>query len=258
MPPNPRGRLPGPVGFEDHRQEREVQRRGARGRGPLHDPDRVLLAELDPPASDTATDATAAAGPEREIVEPSPRSGEVASLREFNLALFNDQSNPGPTEVVQGNLDNCPVAATLIALAHTRAEALTNMVSEQVARIRSRSRSDPSDEYPNSSSRLITVQFPGGRRQEISSLLWMTGGRVAYCHSTSSTGWMAYIEKAYAVWKGRNSYDNLNRIGSGQGDSLGGYQPPDTREVFADLVGSWLMAHLEGGTIYTRTAEHAT
>jgi hypothetical protein len=66
---------------------------------------------------------------------------------------------------------------------------------------------------------------------------------------------MAYIEKAYAVWKGRNSYELLAQIGAQQGDRLAGTRAPDTREVFADLAGSWMMAHLETTTLYRDSGE---
>ena len=208
-----------------------------------------MLAEVAQPAADTATDAVQP-GPEQQLTEPFHVSGDHASLREFNLQLIDQVTGPQPEQVIQGNLDNCPVAATLAALAHATPEAIRVMLSERPARIRSRVRGEAPGEYVHESNRLITAQFQGQRAVEVSSLLWMSGGRIAYCRSTGNFGWMSYIEKAYAVWRGRNSYHLLSQIGSGQGDALGGTHVPDTREVFADLVGSWMMADLTTNTRY--------
>jgi hypothetical protein len=255
MPPNTRGRIPGSVGAEGRTPDTfGTRRRGGRVPGALRERDRVMLAEVGRPDSGTATDAVHP-GPELRLEEPSQAVRGGASLFEFNLQLIDGDTGPLPEEVVQGGLDNCPVAATLIAMAGTAVSAITSMISERPARIRSRTRGDTPDEYPRESNRLITVVFPGQRPVEVSSLLWRTGGHVAYCHSSRATGWMAYIEKAYAAWKGRNSYELLAQIGAQQRDRLSPSRAPDTREVFADLAGSWMMAHLETSTLFRDSGE---
>jgi len=248
VPPTTRGRIPGPVRGESYPPGGSPRQRGARRQGPLGGPGRVLLAEQERVPQDTASDAVPAAG--RQMTEPDPLSSDIASLRDFQLVLFGASGAPLPEEVIQGNVNACPLAAALVALAHTRAAALQGMVTAVQAAIQSRALGDPAGQYPHSAGRLIAVQFPGGSRTEVSSLLWMTGGRIAYCHSTTNTGWMCYIEKAYAVWRGRNAYDNLNRIGTGAADRESDYTPPDTRQVFMDLAGRCVMAHLEAGTLY--------
>ncbi len=245
MPPNVRGRVPGPTGAEGRIPEFGGFRpRGNRRHGPLRAPERTLLAQLTPEESpETATDATA---PESEIrlVEPSAVPGQPTALEDYDFPLFGSQGTPTAEDVVQGNLDNCPVAATLAALAHARPEVIQNMLSEQHARVRSRVHGDPQGRYPHESRRLITVRLPGGQPVRVSGLLWRMWGNVAYARSASgSISWMSYIEKAYAS-QFSGGYQTLARVG----EEAPGI--PDTREVFAALTGSWMMAYLVEDTLF--------
>ena len=61
--------------------------------------------------------------------------------------------------MIFGPLDFLTQLATLVALAHTRDSDVQAMVSESQAQVRSRTHSDPPDEYPHQSSRLVTVHF---------------------------------------------------------------------------------------------------
>lgn len=245
MPPNVRGRIPGPTGAEGRIPEfGGFRRHGNRRPGPLRIPERPLLAQLTPEeAPETATDA-APAGPEVRLVEPSPVAGQPTALHEFDLPFFGSQGTPVADEVVQGNLDNCPVAATLVALAHTDPDVIRNMLSERHARVRSRVAGEPHGVYPHESHRLITVRLPAGSPVQISGLLWRMWGNVAYARSAGgNVSWMSYIEKAYASQLPAG-YQTLSRVGSG------GPGVPDTREVFAALAGSWVMAYLSEGALF--------
>ena len=96
MPPNPRGRMPGPVGAEGRwPEDSSLQQRGSRSHGPLRERDRIMLAEVAQPAADTATDAVQP-GPEQQLTEPFHVSGDHASLREFNLQLIDQVTGPQP------------------------------------------------------------------------------------------------------------------------------------------------------------------
>ncbi len=245
MPPNVRGRIPGPTGAEGRIPEfGGLRRRGARRWGPLGPPERPLLAQLTPDEEpETATDATAAGGEVR-LVEPSAVSGQPTALVDYDIPLFSGQGTPLATEVVQGNLDNCPVAATLAALAHARPEVIQNMLSERYARVRSRVAGDPQGRYPHESDRLVTVRLPGAQPVQVSGLLWRMWGAIAYAHSPEGTvSWMSYIEKAYAS-QFSGGYQTLSQVGA---EAPG---VPDTREIFAALTGSWLLVHLVENTLY--------
>ncbi len=245
MPPNVRGRIPGPTGTEGRLPEfGGLRRRGARRHGPLRPPERPLLAQLTPEEEpETATDATGA-GPEVRLVEPSPVFGQPTALADYDIPLFGAQGTPLATEVVQGNLDNCPVAATLAALAHASPEVVQNMISDEQARVRSRVAGDPHGRYPHESDRLVTVRLPGGQPVQVSGLLWRMWGDVAYARSPDGTvSWMSYIEKAYAS-QFSGGYQTLARVG------VGGPGVPDTREVFAALTGSWILFDLVEATVF--------
>src|SRR5262249_45301017 len=56
------------------------------------------------------------------------------------------------------------------------------------------------------------------------------GGALVYAHSPSGVGWISFIEKAYAVLRGANSYNALNKP-----TALG--KPPTARQVMEDVVG---------------------
>ncbi len=211
----PRGRPPGPV------EERKMELRRP---GPLHG---TLYAEAEiEPLVATATDATASL-PEFELTEPEPVAMQPVRLEEVLLPLWTDA--PRPEEVEQGEMGNCALAATLIAMAATRPSRLAAMIREAPAVVRSRRRSDPPGTFPYQASRVYFVNVPGRPEATVSSLLYYTHGHIAYSHSPGNTvAWMSFLEKGYIAARG-TSYERLN--------SSGGYGGFPVDEIFRDFAG---------------------
>lgn len=180
-----------------------------------------------------------------ELIEPEPVFGQSAALQNVNLPLFaGEQNAPVPEDMVQGNLNNCPVAAILAALAHVEPETVAGMIARSTAEVRSRRRSDPPDSLPYRTDRLYTVQFLGGHPVQVSSFLYYTGGAIAYARSPEDrAAWMSYIEKAYAVFRGGGSYNRLNTT-----TQLG--QPPSLNQVMEDLAGPYDFADIAENLMY--------
>jgi hypothetical protein len=185
-----------------------------------------------------------------ELIEPESVFGQSAALQNVSLPLFAGEQNvPVPEDMVQGNLNNCPVAAILAALAHVAPETVAGMIARSTAEVRSRRRSDPPDSFPYRTDRLYTAQFLGGHPVQVSSFLYYTGGVVAYAHSPESrAAWMSYIEKAYAVFRGGGSYNRLNTT-----TQLG--QAPSLNQVMEDLAGPYDFADLAENLWYRHNSD---
>jgi len=244
-----RGRVPGPVGApgglrRDARRPRYVPSLSQPGPLGLGSSGAVLVAEAAAPASDVATDAGPAASVV-ELIEPEPAFGQAVALQDVNLPLFvGGQSVPATDDMMQGALNNCPVAAILAALAHVAPESLAGMISRSTADVRSRRRSDPAGGTPYRTDRLYTVQFRAGNPVQLSSFLYYTAGAIAYAHSPDDrASWMSYIEKAYAVFRGGNSYNRLNTT-----TQMG--EAPTVNRVMEDLAGPFDYADMEENLIY--------
>lgn len=211
----PRGRTPGPVEGRDTDLRRPGPVRG------------TLYAEAETePASETATDAVAAL-PQFELTEPEPVARQPVRLEEVLLPLWTDA--PRPEDMEQGEMGNCALAATLIAMAATRPARLAEMIREAPAAVRSRRRSDPPGTFPYQASRVYFVTVPGRPEATVSSLLYFTHGNIAYSHSPGNrVAWVSFLEKGYIVARG-TSYERLNSSGG-----IGGF-PVD--EIFRDIAG---------------------
>ncbi len=213
----PRGRTPGPV---------EGRERDPRRPGPLRG---TLFAEAEiEPASETATDAVGAL-PLFELTEPEPVAMQPVRLEEVLLPLWSD--SPRPEDMEQGEMGNCALAATLIAMAATRPARLAEMIREAPAVVRSRRRSDPPGTFPYQASRVYFVTVPGRPEATVSSLLYFTHGNIAYSHSPGNTvAWVSFLEKGYVAARG-TSYERLNSSGG-----RGGF-PVD--EIFREIAGEY-------------------
>ena len=247
-----RGRIPGPVGApaglgRGAPARRHIPASSRPGPLGLRASGAVLVAEAE--AQAVGTDASPAAALV-ELVEPEPVFGQPAALQDVDLPLFAGQQGlPSVDDVVQGALDNCPVAAILVALAHVAASSVAGIVQRSAADVRSRRSSDPPDSFPYTSSRLYTVQFRAGSPVRVSSFLYYTQGGIAYAHSREdSASWMSYIEKAYAVFRGGNSYNRLGRT-----THVG--LPPAVNRVMEDLAGPYDYADLVENLMYRSGAE---
>lgn len=189
------------------------------------------------------------------LIEPEP----AAHVGESSLGrpqLKETQKAPSPLgakpqDVIQGAIANCPIAAVMLALAHTRPAKLSSMLgAPQSAKVKSKRRADKT--YRFTTDFYYDVTFPGrGKPTRITGLLYFRGGDVLYAATPAGPGWPSFIEKAYAVWKG----------GGGRGSSGGSYArldsedslrpPPDGGEVIRDLVGKFDMAHITGKQFFT-------
>lgn len=249
-----RGRIPGPVGApaglgQGAPPRRHLPASSRPGPPGLRASGAVLVAEAE--AGAAATDA-GPAGATVELVEPEPVFGQPATLQDVDLPLFAGAPGlPSVEDVVQGSLDNCPVAAILAALAHVAASSVAGIVQRSTADVRSRRSSDPPESFPYASSHLYTVQFRAGSPVQVSSFLYYTQGGIAYAHSPEDrASWMSYIEKAYAVFRGGNSYNRLGRT-----TQMG--EAPTVNRVMEDLAGPYDFADLVDSLMYRSGAESA-
>lgn len=151
-----------------------------------------------------------------------------ATLRAVALPLFGGQG-PRPHEVIQGQGGNSSLAAVLVAMAHARPQMLCDMITERRAAVCSRLASDARCRWWT--DRLYAVQFRHHAPVRLSSLLYHSAdGRLMYASTPNGVGWASFIEKAYAVLRGNNSYNELN-------DTTPLHQPPSATQVMDDLVG---------------------
>jgi hypothetical protein len=251
-----RGRVPGPVGAPGGSSRASPRLHyvphgsspGPLGVGAFG---QVVRADAGSPESDVVSDENPGASTV-ELIEPEPVFGQSAALQNVNVPLFAGEQNvPVPEDVVQGALNNCPVAAILAALAHVAPETVSGMIARRSADVRSRRRSDPPDSFPYRTDRLYTVQFLGGHPVQVSSFLYYTGGVIAYAHSPENrAAWMSYIEKAYAVFRGGSSYNRLNTT-----TQLG--QAPSLNQVMEDLAGPYDFADLAENLMYRHNSDSA-
>ncbi len=88
------------------------------------------------------------------------------------------------------------------------------------------------------------MQFPGrGSATRISGVLYHRGETVVYARMPGGPGWPSLLEKAYAVWRGRNSYNRL--------DLRSNQNAPDGGQVICDLVGRHDMLSLTENHLYS-------
>jgi len=150
------------------------------------------------------------------------------SLRAVALPLFGGQG-PRPDEVVQDQVANSPLAAVLVAMAHAGPQMLLDMITEHRTAVWSRLPSDAMWRW--CTDRLYVVHFRRHTPVRLSSMLYHSAdGWLVYARTPNGVGWVSFIEKAYAVLRGSNSYNGLN-------DTTPLHQPPSADQVMDDLVG---------------------
>jgi len=250
MPPVQRGRVPGSVGrFGD--PPRPGFLHGIRSNGPAGriGGGRPLFAEAGRPLDeDTATDATA---PPAALPEPEHALFDTVRLGVCTLPVFA-RGGPQPADVIQGRLNNCPIGAALMALAHTTPSTITAMISP----IEGGGGSGETEEAgAEQGLQLYQVSIPAHAPVQITNRLYfqgesLTNSNIAYTHSSNGTMWMSLIEKAYATTLSRG-YITLSQTGSGAGGA------PDTRDVFLAIVGPCETAILgdAGNQLYSSAGE---
>ncbi|MGE0822568.1 MAG: C2 family cysteine protease [Candidatus Binatia bacterium] len=173
------------------------------------------------------------------LVEPDPVFRDDVKLREVLLPLF--ASDPQPGDVIQGGIANCPLAAVLVAAAHVNPQQIKGMISETTADVNSTSKSD--SKFKKKTTKLLTVKFLKGKPVEISRLLYHDDeGDLVYAHSPNGVSWVSFIEKGYAVLRGRNSYNGLNERTQLR-------EPPSANQVMEDVVGSPDVILLDGAKV---------
>jgi len=213
-----RQRTPGPVGM---RYEE------LRSRGPLGGP---LYAEAASPPSEVITDAVTGA-PVYRLDEPSSANPLHRLLEECDLPLWT--SAPQPEDAVQGDINDCALVSTLIALAHARNAVLQAMIREEPAAVFCRRRGETQSEFPWRARRILRVTFPGQPEVIVSSLLYRYWGRIAYARSRGdSVSWVSFLEKAYVVGLCAQSYAVLDA--AGEPEARGGR---GTTQIFTEIAG---------------------
>lgn len=172
------------------------------------------------------------------LIEPEPVRGQHGLTLRVGQVAPNPLA-PRPTDVIQGQISACPIAAVMVALAHARPANLTRMLGpHQAGPVLSKRRDDEIFRYW--ADHFYNVVFPGrGAATRITPIVYFDDQQVQYASTPNGAGWPSYIEKAYAVWKSRG----------GQGGSGGDYSklaldgtitgPPDLGEVVRDLIGGF-------------------
>jgi hypothetical protein len=149
------------------------------------------------------------------IFEPTPADGWDSSLQMKDYAgkpiVFIP---PEVDEVRQGRTGNCPVLATLAALAHAARYRVKNMISTRGAKVTAQvtDTSQPTPGNPltiTEETVLYKVRFAKGDPVEVSGLLWTRRGKPEYALSTRDALWPSIIEKGYVVEHGGNSYQRI-------------------------------------------------
>jgi hypothetical protein len=152
---------------------------------------------------------------EVEKFEPDPASGWTSSLQMKNYSGKPIVILPPKySEVRQGRTGNCPVVATLAALAHAAPDRIIPMISTTSAIVRAQvidtGKTNPTHRLVVKESVLYKVRFAKGDPAEVSGLLWSRGGELEYASSTRDALWPGIFEKAYVVAHGGNSYQTIS------------------------------------------------
>lgn len=240
MPPVTRGRTPGPIrGGGGMRNPGFAH--GYRGPGPggRIGGGRVLLAEAGQPVSDTATDAQPAAPP-AVIREPRAAMLDTVRLEAVQNPLFG-ASGPQPGDVVQGRLHNCPIGATLIALAHATPATVREMITEIPGDVQYRYEAGGQLET-GTASMSYSVRLTTGAPERVTNMLYVGHAGIAYTHTVNHTGWVSFIEKGYAATL-PHGYASLSHANTGANGA------PETRDAFMALAGRCDMAYLAEGDL---------
>jgi len=146
------------------------------------------------------------------------------------------ETGPRPEDVVQGRLDNCPVAAALMALARATPERIQEMISRIPGQVRYRYRLR-AEERLGTAPLSYTVRLPAAAPVRVSNMLYAGPEGILYAHSSNHSAWVSFLEKGYAASK-RGGYVALSQVGTGALDA------PDTRQVFTEIVGPCDTAYL--------------
>ena len=253
MPNVERGRPPGPVRgagerpgiYSNPRFGDGFREPGPTGRiGGAH----VLLAEVAHRAQDVASEPQPAA-PDTLLEEPLAKLYDQIHLKALDTPLFLS-AGPRPDDVMQKGLENSPVGAILVAMAHATPRRVVNMITaipgEVLCRYRLGQRTDTL-----AAPRSFRVTFAGKPPQRVSNLLYQDSDGIAFTQSDNNCSWMAFIEKAYATAQPRG-YVTLSRIDSGTMGEL------TTNDVFEEMVGAYKLIHMQGETASLYVGDHVS
>ena len=150
------------------------------------------------------------------VFEPEPTSGWTDELQ---MGDFSDrkliEDAPLVTDVRQGMTGNCPLIATLAALAYTDPGRIARMVSRKDADVRSNvldtSQTMPQVylKPPRRSKHLYEVTFADGEAIQVSGLLWQRSDALEFGKSARGDLWPSILEKAFVFGHGANSYGKV-------------------------------------------------
>ncbi len=166
--------------------------------------------------------------------EPTPIGGPGAArlqLLDVTLPVFQAQG-PQVDDVVQGGISTCPAAAALVAMAHADPAAIRSLFV--------------ASSYQAGPPRVYSIRFRGSgvRAVRVTTRLYHQAGSLVYASSGNNVIWPSLLEKAYAVYRGGNSYRGLAK----RQRQLG--SPPDVARVMQDFVGNYLwIAHTNAQNI---------
>ena len=144
------------------------------------------------------------------LPEPTT-STSMAPITTSPFPLF--KGDPTALEVRQQRLTNCPLPAVLAALAHACPRQVQQMIIKRDAPTKSWFYNKPltSLGYFDFDSNYI-VKFQH-KNVDVTPLLYLDGGnRPRFGKSTTGSGWVSYIEKAYVGYRGRWHYENLDLL----------------------------------------------
>jgi hypothetical protein len=173
----------------------------------------------------------------------------------FQAPAKGQSAVPKPEDVIQGFVGNCPVAGTLMALAHsTKGQPkLAAMIGETQTTVTSK---HPSTGATLTTDRLLTVTFPSGTGPvKITDYLYQSGSApvvLLFMHSDQNPVggvlWPSFLEKAYVLFKcaaGSESYQALDarNIQEVMNDFWGNHQ-----YVSWDLTSAEILSQVTAGS----------
>jgi hypothetical protein len=242
-----RGRTPGPAGLlgdlEDDIFTVQPHRRPRRP-GPVGTAPHGSLYYGSYADSGGGSGNTQPSLPTVKIVEPEATDSSY-ELRSETAPRFNGA--PKPEDVIQGELAVCPLAAVLVAVAHAKPDFLQQMLPKATpATVISTLAANA--KFRLVTNAVMTVQFRDAKPIEISTLLYYEAlgdedqavYQIPYAHSDTGVSWVSFIEKAYAVWRGKNSYATLNANRQLQAN-----------DVMKDVVGPHIFVDLTHDRLFT-------
>jgi hypothetical protein len=163
------------------------------------------------------------------------RRVEGAKLADRKIPPFKSKG-PIWNSVRQQQLENCPLPAVLASICRIKKDAIRKIVDTAYFKARHDWYSWMDGETPRkrfSGRNLLKIRFKHGWYVRASPLLYHWGNKndLVFARCTDGSGWAAYIEKAYVMFRAQHTYEQM--------DASDSSAPVSVEQILYDFVGRY-------------------